>query len=561
MIETDVAVPMRDGTRLVADVYRPSEGRHPVLLARTPYGKSSEMTEGMIRAQWTASQGFAVVVQDCRGRGGSDGTWVPFHSEIDDGYDTIEWCASQPWSTGKVGMCGTSYVAATQWLAAISSPPSLRCIFPIVGAADFHDGWVYQGGAFYLAFVGGWTADVLTPPYLDRMEMSDEERQSERARLRQAGRRVRASFSQLPLEDLPVFKREGLAPYFYEWLEHPSFDDYWRRISIAANHERVTVPAFSIGAWYDLFLAGSPRNFAGLRERAANEQARSGQRLVMGPWTHSAGELAVGQRVFGLDAEFPIHEKRMEWSRHWLQEDDPGEFADPPVRIYVINDGWRDEQEWPLERTQYTPFYLHSRGRAQSQSGDGSLSTDEPTGDEPADVFLYNPRNAVGTVGAGGVFDQRPAEDRTDVLVYSTPPLDVPVEVTGPIKLVLHASTSTPDTDWTAKLIDVAPDGYAANVCDGILRARYRESYEREDLCEPGVPDVFEIDMLMTSNLFLPGHRIRLELSSSNFPKFDRNPNSGTPVAGERAQVVALQTVFHTAERPSQLLLPVIPRL
>lgn len=560
LVQKDVPATMRNGVRLMADVYRPAAtGQYPVLLQRTAYGKDSQNTSTMLNPLRAAQAGYVVVIQDGRGRYASEGEFAPFVSESDDGHDTVEWCAGQDWSSGRVGMYGTSYVGATQWLAAIAAPPSLRCIFPVMTAADYHDGWVYQGGALYLAFASAWVAQFLAIPHLQRMGLSAEECRAEEARLMGAIERLRRNVSHLPMNDLPMLGREGLAPYYYEWLRHPSFDDYWRRVSIAAHHDRITVPAFNLGSWYDLFIAGAPRNFEGVREKGATEHARNGQRLLMGPWTHNSPSVAVsGQRNFGWGATLVLEDLQLRWFDHWLKDIDTGLLDEPPVRLYVMNDGWRDEQEWPLARTQYTPYYLRSGGRANGLGGDGALSLDPP-GAEPPDVYLYNPLNPTPTVGAAGVYDMRPVEERDDVLVYTTPPLAEPVEVTGPVKLVLHAASSAVDTDFFARLVDVSPDGYAANVCEGILRARYRNSYAAPELLEPGKPYELSIDMLVTSNLFQAGHRIRLEVASSSFPRFDRNPNTGGAVAEARELLPAVQTVFHDSARPSHLLLPVIP--
>jgi putative CocE/NonD family hydrolase len=248
----------------------------------------------------------------------------------------------------------------------------------------------------------------------------------------------------------------------------------------------------------------------------------------------------------------------MRWFDHWLKDRDTGMLDEPPVRLYVMNQGWRDEHEWPLARTEYTPFYFHSSGRANGLNGDGALSRDDPGAEQP-DIFLYNPVNPTPTVGAGGVFDQRPAEERGDVLCYTSAPLVEPLEVTGPVRLVLHASSSTVDTDFFARLVDVSPDGYAANICDGILRARYRNSLATPELLEPAKPYELTIDLLVTSNVFLPGHRIRVDVASACFPKYDRNLNTGGPVAEARETLPAVQTVFHDSARPSHILLPVMP--
>jgi len=554
---------MRDSVLLSADVFRPSpRGRYPVLLQRTPYGKGqAQIAFNILNPIRAAEAGYVVVIQDTRGRYASEGEFAPFLYESQDGFDTVEWCAAQSWSNGKVGMYGMSYVGATQWLAAIAAPPHLVAIFPAMTAADYHGGWIYQGGALSLAFSTAWTAQFLAVSQIARLGLSLEERRTEEARLMQALERLRKTLSHLPLAELPLLRRDGLAPYYYDWIAHPDGDQYWQRWSTLAHHDRVTVPAFNLGGWYDLFLAGPPRNFAGLRERAATEAARTGQRLIMGPWTHNLPSIAVaGEMNFGWAATLCVEDLQLRWFDYWLKEIDNGIIDEPPVRLYVMGDGWRDEQEWPLARTQYVPFYLHSGGRANSLEGDGWLSRD-PSGSEPTDIFLYNPQNPVPTIGAGGVYDQRPVERRLDVLLYSTLPLPEPIEVTGPATVILYASSAALDTDFTAKLVDVAPNGYARNLCEGIMRARYRNSPTRPELLEPEQPYKFTIDLLVTSNLFRAGHQIRLEISSSNFPRFDRNPNTGEPAGTARRTQPAMQTVYHDTQHPSHILLPVIPRV
>ena len=560
VLQRDVPMPTRDGVTLRADVYLPSRsGQHPVLLQRTAYGKSAGTSGAMTNVLRAVDEGYAVVIQDCRGRYSSDGDFVPFHVEVNDGYDSVEWCAAQDWSTGRVGMFGTSYVGATQWLAAIAAPPSLRAIFPVMTAASYHDGWVYQQGAFSLAFATAWTAQFLAIPHLNRLALEEGEVAAEEARLMRAIERLRANVSHRPLQALPMLARDGLASYFYEWFEHPSFDEYWRSVDIASHHDSIAVPAFNFGSWYDLFIAGPPRNFAGIQDHGATDAARTGQRLIMGPWTHNAPSVAIaGQRNFGWEATIVLENLQLRWFNRWLKDVDDGLMDEPPIRLYVMNQGWRDEQEWPLARTNYARYYLHSRGRANSAAGDGTLSFDSP-GAEPPDRYLHNPTNPVPTIGGGGVFDQRSAESRTDMLVYTTAPLREPVEATGPVTMELHASTTAVDTDFVARLVDVHPDGRAENICDGIVRGRYRDSLEHDGLLEPEKPYAFTIDMLVTSTVFQPGHRIRLEVASSCFPKFDVNPGTAEPAALAETAVPAVQTVFHDDVRPSHLLLPVIP--
>ena len=373
----------------------------------------------------------------------------------------------------------------------------------------------------------------------------------------------------IALKDLPIF-RLG-APYFFDWLEHPAYDAFWRKIDIETFHERIDVPAFNIGGWYDIFLGGTLRNFIGMGARGATPQARAGQQLLVGPWPHGlpranmAGDVDFGYRA----APLSIDQDRMvlNFFDRWLKGIQRTQAA--AVQLFVMGPNrWRDEKQWPLARTDWQRYYLHSRGRANSAGGDGALATGAP-GQEPADSFVYNPLDPTPTRGGGlccypavvpgGAFDQTAIESRSDVLVYSTPPLSEDLEVTGPIMLTLYASSSAPDTDFTAKLVDVEPDGYARNLTDGIIRARYRESRSDARLLKPGEVYEYTIDLGATCNVFKAGHRIRLEISSSNFPRFDRNPNTGHDLFADAETRPALQTVMHRAGYASHLTLPMVP--
>jgi putative CocE/NonD family hydrolase len=363
-----------------------------------------------------------------------------------------------------------------------------------------------------------------------------------------------------------------------EWLRHPAYDDYWKAVSVEDKYASFTAPAYLADAWFDLYNAGAPTNFNGIRKHAKTEAARNGTKLLMGPWIHNLGALGTATKVgdvdFGPNALFPLLEMELRWFDYWLKGIENGMDKEPPVKIFVMGENvWRDEQEWPLARTQYTKYYLRSRGNANSLLGDGTLGT-TPPGDEPPDVYTYDPRNPVPTVGGHtccseasvpmgmGPRDNRLVEMREDVLVYSTPPLAEDVEVTGPVVATLHAASSARDTDWTVKLVDVYPDaqGTAINVADGILRARYRESLERPVLMEPGTVYEFTVDLLNTSNLFKKGHRIRIEVSSSNFPQYDRNHNTGKTLFVDEEMVPARQTIHHAKGQASYILLPIIPR-
>lgn len=580
-VEMDVPVAMRDGVILYADVYRPAaEGRYPVLLQRTPYNKELSGIALLQTDTFRAlRRGYAVVIQDCRGRYRSDGEFRPFHQEVPDGFDTVEWCGAQPWSDGHVGMYGTSYVGAVQWLAAVAAPPSLRCIAPAFTASDYYEGWTYQGGAFQWGFMLNWVLPFLVPGDMvrqhERQPLPAPELDAWRQRFITAIEEMPETERILPLADLPI--NGEWSPYYAEWLAHPSRDEFWQSCSIEERHDRVRVPALNIGGWYDIFLEGTLRNFMGVREQAS-VAARDGSRLLLGPWTHTTPPLAQSGAVdFGLAAgqnlsplSMSVDEATLRFFDYWLRGVDDGYAAEAPVQIYVMGeDVWRGEQEWPLARAVATEFFLGSEGNANSAAGDGTLSPEAASGERP-DVYLYDPFHPVPTAGGQlccypsklppGAFDQRHVEARADVLVYQTPPLAEDVEVTGPVLLHLWAATTAADTDFTAKLVDVYPDGYTRNLTDGIIRARYRQGTDAPRPITPGEATEYTIELWSTSNLFRRGHRIGLEVSSSNFPRFDRNLNTGGDIASDTTMRPAIQTIFHDQEHPSRLVLPIVPR-
>ena len=565
-VERGVSVKMRDGIILRGDIFRPdAEGKFPVLLERTPYRRATWAYD-VNWAQRAASHGYVVFLQDVRGRYTSDGEWYPFLHESEDGYDTIEWIAAQAYSDGRVGMFGGSYVGATQMLAAIAHPPHLAGICPVVTASDYHNGWTYQGGAFEQWFDESWTRGLAQESLLRQIE-----------RMPSAPEEVDV----LPLTAYPIFtpnplglmnvSAPAIAPYFLDWLAHPSYDDYWRRWSIEEHYADIRVPALHVAAWYDLFLGGSLRNYMGLKARAATEEARKGQRLLIAIGGHAGEGRKIGEVDFGPEAEkFNEGQITLDWY-DFLFKGARNEFANgKAVKIFVMGiDQWRDEDDWPLARAQSTKYFLHSQGRAKTADGDGSLSTMAP-GIEPTDQFVYDPAKPAPTVGgplccdsdhlAPGPRDQRSVEAREDVLVYSTSPLGHDLEVTGPVRLEFFASSSAVDTDFTAKLVDVAPDGTAINLTEGILRARYRDSQAAPVLLDRGKAYLLSIDLWATSNVFRTGHRIRLELSSSNFPRFDRNLNTGELAANSATWGTAKNTIFHDKTHPSALILPVVAR-
>jgi uncharacterized protein len=577
-VERDAAVPMRDGVILRADIYRPETGAPaPALLMRTPYSKapSTSVVEGdPLRL---AESGYVVVEQDTRGRFCSAGSFSPLRDEGADGYDTVEWVAAQPWCSGRVGMFGSSYLGATQWLAAAESPPHLTAINPLLTAADYYEGWLHQGGAFALGFALSW-ALMLAGNTLTRGAPAagglPADLRAELEAYNDAFDGFLAGCAHLPLSTYPFLRGERLAPYYYEWLDHPSDDDYWRRWSIVRRHHAVTVPALHLGGWHDIFLGGALRNYVGMKNNGGSPRARAGQHLVVGPWAHCppaysnmVGAVDYGVRAAG--ASIDTDGLLIRWHDRWTMGVENGVDREAPVRLFIMGENvWRDEKDWPLERAEETPFFFHGRGKAQSLHGDGRLSRERP-GSEPPDTYRYDPRDPVPTRGGGlccvdqvhgGAYDQRPVEERRDVLVYTTEPLEEPLEVTGPVKVVLYASSSAVDTDFTAKLVDVAPCGFARNLTDGILRARYRESTAEEKFLVPGETAELVIDLVATANLFKKGHAVRVEISSSNFPRFDRNPNTGHAFGRDAETASAAQTVFHDAHAPSHVVLPVVRR-
>jgi putative CocE/NonD family hydrolase len=562
IIERNVAMQTRDGVTLRADIYRPAgDGPFFVLLTRTPYNKETYANF----ARKAAARGYMVVAQDVRGRFASEGEWYTFKHEINDGYDTVEWAAALPHSNGKVGMFSGSYVGATQWLAAIGQPPHLAGICPVVTASNYHENWTYQGGAFEQWFNESWTSSLAQDTFNRRLT---------EARNAMVGSKI------LPLNQYPLFNLDlgpgsadythKLAPYFQDWLDHPTYDSYWKQWSIEENYANIQVPALTITAWYDIFMGGSLRNYMGMKAHAGTEAARKGQQLVVTLGGHSGWGRTIGEVDFGPDAPFDENAITLDWY-DYLFLGKQNQFANgKPVKIFVMGENkWRDEDAWPLERAKQTRYDLHSAGNANSASGDGALSI-APAATETADKFVYDPANPVPTVGgplccdavhlAPGPRDQKEVESRPDVLVYSTEPLEQDLEVTGPVTLDLFAKSSAVDTDFTAKLVDVWPNGFAQNLTEGILRASYRESTSEAKPIVPGKIYEYKIDLWSTSNVFLKGHRIRLEVSSSNFPRFDRNLNTGKSASTSAVFVKATNTILHDAAHPSALVLPVVPR-
>ena len=563
-----VSMKTRDGVKLYADIYRPkADGKFPVILMRTPYDKSTGWAVGP--AYEMAAHGYVAIVQDVRGRYTSEGEWYPFRHESEDGYDTIEWAAALPYSNGKVGMTGGSYVGATQMLSAIAHPPHLAGICPVVTASNYHDGWTYQSGALEQWFDQNWATQLATNTLW---------------RLIAKNTNALLGAPVLPLTHYPAFNYAALpagadataqiAPYYLDWLAHPSYDEYWKQWSIEEHFSDIRVPALHIGGWYDIFLTGTLRNYMGIKAHGGTEEARNGQRLLIQIGGHAGFGRRIGDVEFGDEAlKFSSTQVVLDWY-DYLFKGVQNEFApegsggEKLVHIFVMGaNKYQQESDWPPPQAKTTRYFLRSGGSANSLGGDGALSTTPPKKETP-DKFTYDPANPVTTIGGSlccdaehyepGPRDQRADENRNDVLIYSAKPVSEDMEVTGPVTLEAWVKSSAVDTDFTAKLVDVSPDGFAMNLTDGILRMRYRDSQEKPTLMNPGQVYKISLDLWATSNVFKKGHVLRLEVSSSNFPRFDRNLNTGAEQATSRDFISATNTILHDAEHPSAILLPVI---
>lgn len=570
IVDFDQTVTTRDGVRLATDVFRPQDDeRHPVLVHRSPYAKANPTA--IFDPLAGVKAGYVVVMQETRGRLASEGEFTPFHNESRDGFDTIEWAASQPWSNGAVGTFGASGNGATAVQAAAAGPPHLKCLAAVHTGFSPYEGWVYANGSLELAFLHGWVRRF-APAVLAKADLSTGRRAELDEFLRSWCERPQDVIRNLPLS--AAFPEE-LSPFFFEWLEHATYDDYWARVDAVAAAGSVGVPVLQITGWYDGFSLGH-MDFQRALQDHDNELVREESRLVVGPWDHHAylsptKSSWAGDRDFGgsaLSGSGVYQPILMRWFDRWLKGDVSSDTG-AAVRYFTMGTRrWNEAKSWPPLGDELS-LYLDSSGGANTRSGDGSLET-EPPSTEVTDSFSYDPSDPTPTQGGrhlglefapSGVVDQSDVQLRNDVLVYVTDELEGPIEVAGRVRVDLYASTSVSDTDFCAKVVDVEPDGYRALIADGMVRARYRNGTRSAEPLEHGEVIRYEIDCWDTAHTFRTGHRIGVAISSADFPRHDRNLNVSGPVAdatGEDA-LIAIQTIHHGPDRRSRLLLPVIP--
>ena len=554
----DVPIPMRDGVDLAADLYIPTgAGPFPTLLTITPYGKNATARS----AAAYVGLGYAVVAVDSRGLRSSHGKWEPYIHEAKDGFDVQSWVAKQPWCNGKIGMFGTSYPAYTQVAPAQYRNPNVVALVPVSAQSDNFGSVWSSDGMLHLAFSPVWAmqqeAIATKQPAATNIDWTKV-------------------VWTTPLKRIPELT--GVRSQFLaDVIAHETHDAFWQAMSIRDKYPEMDVPALHVTGWYDDLSAETQTNFIGMSTKSKTERARRWQRLIIGPWGHGVPRISdsgfvFGDVDFGKGVKIDFQNIQTRWFDHLLKGEQNGVDKEAPVKIFVMGaNTWRDEKEWPLARAKATPYYLHSAGFANTRFGDGTLSTTPPAS-EPADHYRYDPRNPVPTYGghgccdysfaAMGPLDQRVNQSRSDVLVYSTPVLAEDVEVSGIPELTLDFATDVTDTDFFVTLSDVYPDGKAINVAEGQLRTRFRESLEKPTLLSPNKDYTATVKLWGTSNLFKKGHRIRLHITSSNFPRYSRNLNSGKRLAEETDadMRVATQTVNHSAAHASAIILPIVPK-
>ncbi len=548
-IEFGIKQTMRDGVRLSSDIYRPeTEGRFPVVLTRSPYMTAEGFQKRFAElARFFAANGYVFVIQDCRGKNDSEGTFHPFFDDPRDGFDTLRWCGQQEWSNARLGTMGASYQAWNQWATATLNPPNLQAMICIVALPDPVINVPFQNGALVL-WMAEWMAMVegkrnTDPSIYDSMKL----------------------YNHLPLKTMDEqFGRKS--KFWQNWISHPSADEYWKPSFYQNKFGNIDVPVLHISGWYDDDLIGTHINYTSMRKEAKSEKARENQKLIIGPWPHHVNLTRELDGIdFGESALIDLRRIQLDWFDFWLKDMENGIMKQPKVDIFTMGENsWRKAESWPLDGTKYVNYFIHSEGDANTSLGDGKLLTTTPSHEEPNDSYTYDPSDPCPNIfvtdlaPAEGPLDQRAIERRDDVLVYSTPALQSNLDVTGPVSVKLFASSSARDTDFWAQLTDVLPNGYSMHLTEGIIRGRYRNSLEKPELLESGKVYEFDINLWITSNMFQRDHRVRLDISSSSFPKYDRNPNTGNEFGKDTSLKSAEQKIYHSKEYPSHISLPIV---
>jgi len=557
-VTKDMAVPMRDGVVLRADVVLPSAtGRFPTLVYRTPYGKQFALKEGSTFEKAVA-RGYAVVIQDVRGRYASDGDFSPYQNEGRDGYDTIEWAARQSWSDGNVGTFGLSYPGAVQWLAAVESPPHLKAMVPAMTFSTPRN-FFYSGGVFDGSWLD-WVWFNIAPDARRRKNLpGPQTRKEAAASWKQDHERIQ---NYLPLRDLPDLKQ--VAPFYYEWLSHPPADLWWDWAELRNKYDRVHAAVLNFSGWYDEAYGpdGATTNFNGLLAARRNEKDPRTHTMI-GPWTHGGqDESKSGERDFGPAAPIDYNELILRWMDHYLRNIDNGVDREKPVRLFVMGDNaWRDEDSWPLARAKETSYYLNA---PESASRTGTLYASVISPSARTSEFVSDPAHPLtDPYTEYGAHDYRAFASRDDVLVFDTMPLQADTEVTGPIRVEIYASADVPDFDLWVRLLDVSPDGTAFNLMSpglDVLRAGYRNASLKPELLAPGKVYLLNLDRMLTSNVFRAGHRIRVQISAAFSPHFSRNLQTGeSEITSSQTQLGHIR-IYHDAEHSSRIVLPIISR-
>ncbi|MAF10994.1 hypothetical protein CMK11_11150 [Candidatus Poribacteria bacterium] len=560
-VDRHVSVPMRDGTILRADVYRPTaEGQYPVVLERVAYELIDRCT---VNGEFFAQHGYVFVGQSVRGRFGSGGRFEPMRDDAwganQDGYDSVEWAGAQPWSDGNVGMADGSYSGLTQYLVAPTRPPHLKALFARQADTGWYGGHNYRGGAHDLGRRREWALKQ-TLIQLEH-ETAPPGTEEARERLSKAVDEIETWYWHLPLKSCPPL--EGLADWYFDILEHPEDGPYWQPVDIVPMFAEIDVPIYHLGGWFDMFVKGTLRAFQGIREQGRTAACRQAQRVTIGPWVHgqsNIGRQRTSELDFGPAAAFDQREHWLRWYDYWLKGVDTGIMELPPVRVFLMGaNRWLDLTVWPPPDVTYQPIYFREgTGQTEASLNSGGLTFAAPAAAEQPDSFVYDPADPVRSLIKGQELwptDHRPVEGQ--MLTYTSDVLERDVTVVGPVKAILHALSSAPDTDWVVRLCDVWPDGRSMSVCDGILRSRYRNSLARAELMTPGQLYQLEVELTPTAQVFQTGHRMRVEVTSSDFPRADRNLNTGGPFGEEVQGQAAVNTIFHDAMRPSQLVLPI----